>query len=56
VLVGSGITPENLARFSSAHGFIVGSSVKQGGVWCNPLDREAVRALAGAFTELSLDR
>ena len=56
VLVGSGITPENLARFSSAHGFIVGSSVKQGGVWCNPLDRDAVRALAGAFTELSLDR
>ena len=56
VLVGSGITPENLARFSSAHGFIVGSSVKQGGVWCNPLDREAVRALTGAFTELSLDR
>ena len=56
VLVGSGITPENLARFSSAHGFIVGSSVKQNGVWCNPLDREAVRALAGAFTELSLDR
>ena len=56
VLVGSGITPENLARFSSAHGFIVGSSVKKGGVWCNPLDREAVRALAGAFTELSLDR
>jgi membrane complex biogenesis BtpA family protein len=56
VLVGSGITPENLSRFSSAHGFIVGSSVKQGGVWCNPLDREAVRAVAGAFTELSLDR
>ena len=24
VLVGSGITPANLARFSSAHGFIVG--------------------------------
>lgn len=53
VLVGSGITPENLARFSTAHGFIVGSSVKQDGVWCNPLDRDAVRALAGAFAELS---
>jgi membrane complex biogenesis BtpA family protein len=56
VLVGSGITPANLAQFASAHGFIVGSSVKQGGVWCNPLDRDAVRALAGAFAELSLDR
>ena len=53
VLVGSGITPENLVRFSTAHGFIVGSSVKQGGVWCNPLDRDAVRALAGAFRDLT---
>ena len=53
VLVGSGITPANLPRFSTAHGFIVGSSIKQGGVWCNTLDREAVRALAGAFAELS---
>jgi uncharacterized protein len=53
VLVGSGITPANLARFSTAHGFIVGSSVKEGGVWCNALDRDAVRALVGAFAELS---
>jgi uncharacterized protein len=51
VLVGSGVTPANLARFSSAHGFIVGSSVKRGGVWCNPLDPEAVRAVARAFAE-----
>jgi len=53
VLVGSGVTVENLARFSTAHGFIVGSSVKQGGVWCNALDRDAVRALARAFAERS---
>jgi uncharacterized protein len=52
VLVGSGVTPANLARFPTAHGFIVGSSVKQGGVWCNPLDRDAVRALVRAFAEL----
>jgi uncharacterized protein len=56
VLVGSGVTPANLVRFSTAHGFIVGSSVKQGGVWCNPLDRDAVRALAGAFAELGLNQ
>jgi len=55
VLVGSGVTPANLARFSTAHGFIVGSSVKEGGVWCNALDRAAVRALAGAFAELGLN-
>jgi membrane complex biogenesis BtpA family protein len=52
VLVGSGVTPANLARFPTAHGFIVGSSVKQGGVWCNPLDRDAVRALVRAFADL----
>ena len=56
VLVGSGITAANLGRFSTAHGFIVGSSVKQGGLWCNPMDRDAVRAVARAFNELSPDR
>ena len=56
VLVGSGITPANLAQFSSAHGFIVGSSVKAGGLWCNPMDRDAVLTLAGAFARLDPDR
>jgi membrane complex biogenesis BtpA family protein len=56
VLVGSGVTPANLARFPTAHGFIVGSSVKQGGVWCNPLDRDAVRAMTSAFAGLSLSK
>jgi uncharacterized protein len=55
VLVGSGVTPANLASFSNAHGFIVGSSVKQSGVWCNPLDPDAVRRVAAAFAELSLE-
>ena len=52
VLVGSGLTPANLADYASAHGFIVGSSVKQGGVWSHPLDRDAVRAVAAAFAAL----
>jgi membrane complex biogenesis BtpA family protein len=56
VLVGSGITAANLAQFPTAHGFIVGSSVKQGGVWCNPLDRDAVRTVASVFAGLSLER
>jgi len=56
VLVGSGITPANLVRFSTAQGFIVGSSVKEGGVWSNPIDRDAVRVMASAFGELSPDR
>jgi uncharacterized protein len=53
VLVGSGITVQNLARFADAHGFIVGSSLKQGGLWGNPLDRAAVESLARAFAKLT---
>jgi membrane complex biogenesis BtpA family protein len=55
VLVGSGLTPGNLSQYAHAHGFIVGSSVKQGGVWSNPLDPEALRALAAAFAALPRD-
>jgi membrane complex biogenesis BtpA family protein len=53
VLVGSGISAGNLARFSGAHGFIVGSSLKQGGIWSNALDRAAVEAMARAFARLA---
>jgi hypothetical protein len=49
VLVGSGLTPANLAAFTEAHGCIVGSSVKHGGHWAHPLDAEAVAAVAAAF-------
>jgi membrane complex biogenesis BtpA family protein len=53
VLIGSGITAENLPCYAPAHGFIVGSSVKRSGVWSNPLDPDAVRALVTAFRRLS---
>jgi membrane complex biogenesis BtpA family protein len=52
VLVGSGLTPANLAAYAAADGFIVGSSLKQGGVWSQPLDAAAVRAMAAAFAAL----
>ena len=55
VLVGSGITPTNIQQFATAHGFIVGSSVKQGGVWSNQIDPEAVRTVARAFAGLSVE-
>jgi hypothetical protein len=48
-LVGSGITTDNLAAYEAADALIVGSSVKRGGRWSNPLDRARVRALARAF-------
>jgi membrane complex biogenesis BtpA family protein len=52
VLVGSGLSARNLARFADAHGFLVGSSLKQGGVWSNPLDRSAVESMAQVFAKL----
>ena len=48
VLTGSGVTPENVSGYA-ADGVIVGSWVKQGGVWSNPLDRTRVEAMARAF-------
>ena len=52
VMVGSGLTPENISRYARAHGFIVGSSVKASGLWSNPLDLAATRAIAIAFEAL----
>jgi membrane complex biogenesis BtpA family protein len=52
VLVGSGLTAANLAEYAGARGFIVGSSVKQGGAWSAPLDPAAVAAVARAFEAL----
>jgi membrane complex biogenesis BtpA family protein len=51
-LIGSGITPENIGRYSSAAAFIVGSSVKQDGLWANPLEERRVLAVVRAFEEL----
>ena len=52
VLVGSGITIDNLPRFGHATGFIVGSSVKHGGRWDQPLDPANVRAVVRACAAL----
>ena len=48
-LVGSGITPDNLARYAAADALIVGSALKRGGVWTNALDPDRVAAVASAF-------
>ena len=52
VLVGSELTPGNLAQYAHAQGFIVGSSIKPAGGWSNPLDPDAVRSLVTAFVAL----
>lgn len=50
--VGSGLTPADLPAYPQADGFIVGSFVKRGGLWSNPLDGERVQAVAAAFRAL----
>jgi membrane complex biogenesis BtpA family protein len=49
VLVGSGVTAENLARYAAADALIVGSSAKRQGLWSEPVDPERARTLARAF-------
>ena len=48
-LVGSGVTLDNLHDYRDAGALIVGSSVKEGGVWSGRLDESRARALARAF-------
>ena len=48
-LVGSGVTPQNMASFAAADALIVGSSVKEGGIWSRRLDDACVQAVARAF-------
>ena len=48
VLVGSGVTAENVGTFSRAHGLIVGSYLKEGGRWNNRLDGRRIEKLLGA--------
>ena len=51
-LVGSGITPENIAGFAAADAFIVGTSPKREGLWSNPVDPARAAALVKAFERL----
>ncbi len=53
VLVGSGITDDNLADYwAAADAFIVGSSIKEDGLWSNPIDDARVALLMTQVKEL----
>lgn len=52
-IVGSGVTTENLRDYANADALIVGSSIKQDGLWSNPIDPARARALVRAFRELT---
>jgi uncharacterized protein len=48
-LVGSGITAENIGNYPDADAFIVGSSIKEEGLWSNPTDTDRVTRLVEKF-------
>jgi membrane complex biogenesis BtpA family protein len=49
LIVGSGVTPEQVGPlFEHADALIVGSYIKRGGIWSNPLDPVRCRKLASA--------
>jgi len=49
VLVGSGVDPSNICdMLAEADGVIVGSSIKEGGLWSNPVCAEKAAALIAA--------
>jgi predicted TIM-barrel enzyme len=53
VLLGSGVTAENVAEFyDAADGFIVGSYFKESGLWSNTVERARVERLADALRVL----
>lgn len=45
VLVGSGVTAQNLQHYSQAHGLIIGSEFKVDGKWENDLDPDRIKAV-----------
>ncbi len=50
VLVGSGVTPDQLDSLRAADALIVGSWIKKGGHWSGPLDPERCQKLAQAYS------
>jgi len=52
VLIGSGITVDNLHTYSSAHAYIVGSHFKHQGDWKNEIDERRVASFMEAMEKL----
>jgi membrane complex biogenesis BtpA family protein len=55
VLLGSGVSPENVAEFyDAADGFIVGSYFKEGGLWSNTVEPARVERMVEAVRRLQV--
>lgn len=53
MLVGSGVTYDNLERYMDANGMIIGSHFKKGGHWANAVDPEKVKRFMSKRCELT---
>jgi uncharacterized protein len=53
-LVGSGITAENIGNYPEADALIVGSSIKDEGLWSNPIRLDRAGALVNAFHDINV--
>ncbi|KAL1007121.1 hypothetical protein UPYG_G00082290 [Umbra pygmaea] len=47
VLIGSGVTNDNVEHYLSASAMIIGSHFKRGGIWANTVDPERVKRFMG---------
>jgi hypothetical protein len=52
VLIGSGVTEENMKRYELASGFIVGSYFKDDGKWENPISRAHVQNFMKSYRKI----
>ncbi|KAK5916002.1 hypothetical protein CesoFtcFv8_001544 [Champsocephalus esox] len=52
VLIGSGVTYDNIESYIGANGMIVGSHFKEGGHWASAVDPERVKRFMGKIREL----
>ncbi|CAL8246732.1 unnamed protein product [Lota lota] len=52
VLIGSGVTYDNVDHYIDANAMIIGSHFKKGGHWANPVDLERVKRFMGKIQQL----
>ncbi|XP_049920070.1 uncharacterized protein F13E9.13, mitochondrial isoform X1 [Epinephelus moara] len=52
VLIGSGVTYDNIECYVDANGMIIGSHFKEGGHWANAVDPERVKRFMGKIGDL----
>ncbi|XP_032892350.1 uncharacterized protein F13E9.13, mitochondrial-like [Amblyraja radiata] len=52
VLVGSGVSYENMEQYMAADGFIIGSHFKKAGYWANELDTERIKKFMSKIHQL----